>query len=136
MDFHAEQISVSLLRKELGNVGGKVEIQMKLNTQKMGKVKRCHCSTVFHFILDTVQASLYGRNIMLVSSDFSYTTALQLAVETRSVQAPAEATAQHGSSSTSRLFTQHPCNPNFYINTRVLRDGKASPRKLHLSCGH
>lgn len=59
----------------------------------MGKVKQCHCSTVFHFILDTVQTSLYGRNITLVSSDFSYTTALQLAVEIRSVQAPAQATA-------------------------------------------
>lgn len=37
----------------------------------MGKVKWCHCSTVFHFILDTAQASLYGRNVTLVSSDFS-----------------------------------------------------------------
>lgn len=92
MDFHAEQISVSLLRREPRNGGGKVEIQIKLNTQKMGKVKQCHCSTVFHFILDMVQASLYGRNIMLVSSDFSYTTVLQPAVEIRSVQAPAQAT--------------------------------------------
>lgn len=93
MGFHAEQVSVSLLRREPRNSGGKVEIQIKLNTQKMGKVKQRHCSTVFRFILDMVQAHLYGRNIMLVSSHSFYTTVLQLAVEIWLVQAPAQATA-------------------------------------------
>lgn len=27
-------------------------------------------------------------------------------------------------------FPQHPCNPNFYINTSTLRDGKVSPRSF------
>lgn len=53
--------------------GEKVEIPIKLNLQKMGKVKQCHGSAVFHLVLDRAQASLSGRNIVLMPSDFSCT---------------------------------------------------------------